>query len=506
MNSHIKLFILLLFVFAFSACTDLEVEEKDSLVIETETGEFAGVDPAASLTSAYRDLRAFNTQENLFALSEVSSDELLVPTRGTDWGDNGVWRNLQQHTWGVDHRDILGTWNTLNSNVFRLNQILNPASNPNATQTAEAKFLRAYNMFWILDLYGQIPFREADEGVSVVPRVLNAQEAFNFIEQDLTEAIPDLPDFGPEGQTINASKAAGHFLLAKLLLNKSVYLGGEPQAADMTRVIENVDAITDAGFALEDGYFEIFEPSPDSETILYTDAAIENRVWNTLHYAQGTPANPGGGWNGFTTTADFYALFEGDDGQNTPGSNQEERRGFVPTDGSNYGVGYGFLVGQQYDSLGAQLTDRVGNPLVFTKELPGLAGNNERTGIRVIKYHPQDEIQQHMILLRYADAYLMKIEAMLRGGSSDDDALTLYNELREIRDASTASEITLNDVLDERGRELYIEGWRRNDQKRFGTFNSTWLFKNSTEEFRALFPIPANAIATNPNLEQNPGY
>ena len=76
------------------ACTDLEVKEKDSLVIVTEEGSFAGVDPTAALVTSYSDLRDFANQENIFSLSEVTSDELLVPTRGTDWGDNGIFRTL----------------------------------------------------------------------------------------------------------------------------------------------------------------------------------------------------------------------------------------------------------------------------------------------------------------------------------------------------------------------------------------------------------------------------
>ena len=497
----------LLTICLFGACTDLEVEEKDSLIIESETGEFSGVEPRAALSSAYTDLRGLGNQENHFALSEVTSDELLVPTRGTDWGDNGIWRTLHQHTWDPTHQYVLNTWNNLNSNIFRLNQLLSPLSNANATQLAEGKFLRAFNMYLLLDLYGQIPFREVDEGVDVNPRVLGAQEAFDFIIKDLTEALPDAPQIGPGSETIRASKAAVHFLLAKTLINKHIFLGGSPDPADMTQVIEHVDAIADAGFELESGYFEIFEAGPDTETILWTDAEVGNRIWNGLHYNQPAPDNTAGGWNGFATTADFYALFEGNPDSNEPGNNQEERRGFVPTDGSHLGIGYGFLVGQQYNANGEELTDRAGNPLIYTKEYPGLVGNSERTGIRVIKYHPENgSFRNHYVLFRYADAYLMKIEAILRGGTSSEDALTLYNELRTIRNASTASAVTLNDILDERGRELYIEGWRRNDQIRFGTYTSTWDMKENTEEFRVLFPIPAQAIASNPNLEQNPGY
>jgi hypothetical protein len=279
----------------------------------------------------------------------------------------------------------------------------------------------------------------------------------------------------------------------------------------MNQVIQHVNAIQAAGFQLQPGYFDIFKPGTDTETILWTDASIGNRIWNGLHYNQQTPDNTGGGWNGFSTTAEFYSLFEGDPESNEPGQGQEERRGFVATNNAQaeYGLGYGFLVGQQYGPNGQPLVDRAGNPLVYTKEFPGLAGNNERTGIRVLKYHPTVEdgsFTNHYILFRYADAHLMKVEAILRGGTASSDGLTLYNQLRTVRNASPAASIQLMDILDERGRELYIEGWRRNDQVRFGTFTQPFELKENTEEFRTVFPIPANALSSNPNLVQNPGY
>lgn len=520
-NPIIKICFLTSFI-AFGSCTDLEVDEKDSVVIESESGAFEGIDPAAGLATAYADLRndppgQFNNQSNVFALQEVTSDEYLVPTRGTDWGDNGVWRTLHQHTWDASHQYILNAWNNLNSNVFRLNQLLAPETKAKYPQQAtgqliaEGKFLRAFNMFYIFDLFRQVPFRDVNDGVDVDPRVLTPQEAFDFIEKDLTEALEDLPAVGPgSANTQKASKAAANFMLAKLYLNKHIYLGGnEAQAADMTKVIQYVDAIKADGFALYDDYFKIFEPSDDSETVFWIDGSVGNRIWNGLHYYQVVPDNTGGGWNGFSTTAEFYALFEGNPDSNEPGNDQEERRGYVPNGPADslYGIGYGFLVGQQYNGAGEPLKDRAGNPLVFTKDFPALAGNNERAGIRIIKYHPKNgAYTPHYILLRYADAHLMKIEAILRGGTSADNPLTLYNELRAIREASAATSITLDDVLNERGRELYIEGWRRNDQIRFGTFTSTWAMKDNTEQHRILFPIPANAISSNPNLVQNPGY
>lgn len=488
------------------SCTNLEIEEMDSLVTSNEEG-FTGVNPGPTLESAYADLRAFGNQSNMYALQEVTSDEMLVPTRGTDWGDNGVWRTLHQHTWDVTHVQVLGTWNVLNANVFKTNQILHSLSNPSEEQTAEARFLRAFNMFYILDFWGKVPFREADEGVEIDPRVLSAQEAFDFIVADLDAALPRLPQTGPGEETIRASQAAAHFLRAKVYLNRHILTGtGSADAADMNRVIESVNAIRDAGFELEEGYFEIFAPGTNNEIIFYTDAAVGNRIWNSLHYHQVVPDNAGGGWNGFSTTAEFYALFEGPADTNEPGQGQEERRGFVPTDGSHHGIGYGFLVGQQYTAEGEPMTDRAGRPLVYTKEFPGLIGNRENHGIRMIKYHPEHgAFYPGLILFRYADAHLMKAEAILRGGSGGD-ATDLVNELREIRDASPLSSVSLDDILDERGRELYAEGLRRTDQIRFGTYTDSWDMKPASDETRRLFPIPVTAIATNPNLEQNPGY
>lgn len=125
-------------------------------------------------------------------------------------------------------------------------------------------------------------------------------------------------------------------------------------------------------------------------------------------------------------------------------------------------------------------------------------------------------------LFRLADAYLMYAEAVLRGGSGGDinTALGYVNALREraYGDNSadiTADQLTLDFILDERGRELYWEGYRRTDLVRFGKFSNTdyvWAWKGgvkegiSTDSKYDLFPIPASDITANPNLEQNPGY
>jgi len=492
------------------SCTDLEIEETDSIIAEGSV-VFEGVaDVDAAITNLYNDVYGQLTdQANFYALQEVTTDEALVPTRGTDWGDNGVWRTLHAHTWSATHQYVNGVWNQLNQNVFRASQIIDPLSSPTPEQAAQARFLRAFSMFFVVDMWGVAPFRQPTDGPQVNPSVLSATEALDFIVDDLTTAIPNLPVSGPSEDNNRATKAAGNFLLAKVLLNAPRY-GGTP---NYQGVIDAVDAITADGYGLVEGYFDIFGQEIDNETIWYTNSSVGNVIWNGLHYNQNSPDNAGGGWNGFSTLAEFYDSFEGNPNSNFVGDGQEERRGWVPdantANDENLGIGYGFLIGQQYNADGSILTDRAFNPLVFTKEMPGLNGNGENTGIRVIKYHPGQDggsFRSHKIIFRYADAHLMKAEALMR---LNGDPTALVNELRAIRGATPLGSVSANELLAERGRELYNEFWRRNDMVRFDQFTRDWEFKNPESVGDSKwnkFPIPVNALLSNPNLVQNEGY
>jgi hypothetical protein len=500
-------------LFALS-CTNLDLIVDDSLVAESTDSGFSGVENAeSSLENLYNALRGqIEPQDGYYALAEVSSDELLIPTRGTDWGDNGIWRVLHTHKWPASHLYVLNVWNGFNSNIFLANQIIDSRSNASPQVVAEAKFLRAFSMWTVLDLYGQVPFREVDEGPTVNPKVLSSTEALAFVLQDIEDALPGLPVIGPAGTTNKASKAAANFLKARVLLNAGIYRGeGAPSAADMPGVIAAVDAITGDNFALQAGYFDLFDGTANSERVWYTTAGTGNRMWGGLHYNQPSTDNGGGGWNGFTTLGAFYDSFEGNPNSNYVGDNQEERRGWVPdatnADSNNQGFFYGFGIGQQYNAAGTAIQARASKPLVFTKELPGLVGNNDVTGIRVLKYHPSNgAFYGGVILFRYADAYLMKAEAMLRSGGNPT---AMVNALRTLRGAAPLGSVTESDLLAERGRELYIEMVRRTDMIRFGTFNAGYEFMDPSavgDETKNLYPIPANAILSNPNLVQNPGY
>ncbi len=527
-----------LLVCSFTACTDLEIEETDSFI----SSGFEGLQNAdEALGGLYQSVWGqLGDQANTYALREVTTDALLVPTRGADWGDNGRWRKLHQHEWGLEETDIITPFQQWTQTQLVASQIIDARSNPSVQTAAEAKFLRAYSMWTTLDFYGQVPFRDPELPSTELPETLSGQAAVDFIIADLDAAIQDLPSVAASsGDDLKlASKAAARFLKAKVLLNKHVYVnqlsggGGSPDASDMAEVISLVDAITAESFELQDGYFDIFKADADSETIWWAETAIGNRIFNTLHYNSLTEG--GGGWNGFSTLSEYYDLFEGDAESNTveldetPLNGQEERRGGVPPSGLAFtgragtvdedgfetgsNVGNGFLVGQQYTLNGDQLEDRQGNPLEFSRGFvddagaPSLINNSERTGIRVIKYNPRfGAFVQHSIQFRYADAFLMKAEAMLNSGG---DPTAMINELRVLRKAAPLGSVTAQDILDERGRELFGEGYRRNDMIRFGQYFRAWEFKGSEtgNTARALFPIPLPQLLANPNLVQNPGY
>lgn len=505
------------------SCTDLEVEETDSILAPGFEGLTAEV-ASSSVTNMYNSLNGYiGDQGNLFALSEVTSDALLIPTRGSDWGDNGLWRQLHQHSWTADHAFITNVWNQWNELQLTGSEVIDDRSESSALDRADAYFLRALGMYVILDNYGQIPFRDTKAPSSEDPIVYTGAEAVSFIADDLQMAISGLPDGPANGDYSRGTKTAARYLLAKLMLNKHIFTSTTVETSDMNSVISLVDEITASGYQLQTGYFDIFKSDADSETIWYIPTGVGNRIFNTLHY--NSTAAGGGGWNGFSTLAEYYDLFEGDANNNRVDATgaaidgQEERRGGVPpsgdaslTEGSN--VGNGFLIGQQYDLDGTPLEDRAGAPLSFTREFTNaatgessLVDNNEVSGIRVIKYNPRfGAFNEHEVFFRYSDAYLMKAEAMMRSGQ---DATTMVNALRTIRGAAALASVTEQDLLDERGRELFIEFWRRNDLIRFGKYTRDWDFKDPAainNDGRQLFPIPASQVILNPNLVQNPGY
>lgn len=485
----------LIFAINLASCTDLVTDEKDSIVRATSTGSnFTAGDPAQLLASAYTDLGAYNNQGNMWAMSEHPTAELIPPTRGTDWGDNGVWRAYDTHAWDATHPQLLDTWNILNQRSYKTNEIL--ASSPTPAQAAEAKFLRAFYMFQVLDYYGQVPIREVTQPINELPRVLTRSEAFDFVVKDLEEAIPQLTNLTPSPMNGRASKAAAYFLLAKMYLNKAVYKSQKPEgpynfeAADMEKVISYVDLIEKEGYSLDQKYFNSWSKEEGTEVIWASTEGIPQNLWNcTLHYNM----NPAG-WNGFATLASFYDKFEDGD----------IRKGIAPKkDGTVYsGVGYGFLIGQQYTDKGEPIIDaRSQKSLVFTRDVP-LEGAATEKGIRVIKYHPG--YVNKFVFFRFGQAFAMKAEALFRSGKSAE-ALVEVNKMRAVRGATQLATLTSNEMFDEQAREMYWEGVARTNEIRFEKF-TTGEGVVVQDGYRVLYPIPSAALVSNPNISQNSGY
>ncbi len=503
-KKHYNIIFSMLMISILFGCTNLDEEIKSNLPGELARETF---DASQLLGTAYNNLQLFGSQDLAWSLQEHSSDELIPPLRGADWDNNGRWKVLHTHEWDADSQNSGNTFNALLNAIFNCNEVL--TFDPSLQEEAEALFLRAFFMFSVNDLYGQVPFREPGEDVLLSPVILNRKEAVAQMLSDLNTALPNLADTGaPERATKNAAR----MLMARVYLNKFVYEGlASPSEADMNQVISLSQEIINSGTnSLLSGidFYKSFEPANDiSELILvanYTGGeaqtigdSMRNKYFSTLHYNQ-TP----GGWNGFATIADFYNTFTDDN---------DVRKSASTTYTEFSGVKMGFLIGQQFDGTGIALKDRLGNPLNFTKEVELLTLGDalEVNGIRVMKYTPDFENEENpnidAALMRLGEVYLNLAEAYLWNGDTANAMATL-NILRAERNAAPLTSIDATSMLNERGFELYWEGFRRTDQIRFGDFNNVWQDKSVTDPTRNLFPIPNSALGANPNLKQNPGY
>jgi len=526
----------MVFIILFlSVSCSLDVSVKDPNAINKSTNE--GAPTAPPVVSVYNQLGggSFITQSNWFALSEHTTDELMGPTRGTDWDDFGTWRKLHLHTWDPFHNQLVDTWNAINGGLFSSTLV---AETTTGQEQAEGKFLRAMFAYLSCDLFGVVQHRPATAVVSALPDVYTRAKAVDAIVADLQAAIPALPSFTLSNRT-TATKEAARFLLAKVLLNKAVYKQDSTKAAgpftfspgDMNQVIALCDQISaNANLSIATNYWDNFA--------WYNGQVSTENIFTRAH-AQGVDIRfPGymgahynmipSGWNGFVTLADFYNAFD---------PNDARKFAWLPNYSDSVGYNAGFLAGQiqgpkdgkiKAGNTLVDLKDRSGNPLVFTSDA-SLFFSTETKGIRTNKY-PMSPAELRLtggqgstndfVFFRLADARLMKAEAILRGGSATngETAVSIVNGIRAMRGGTTTkggpvtpltplTTVDLPALLAERGRELYMEAWRRNDMIRFGTFNAPVLERPlASDPHRCVFPIPNIALSSNPNLKQNFGY
>lgn len=451
-------------------------------------------------------------------LQELPTDEAVI-----GWNDAGL-PDLVYQNWTSGNPFIRTMYSRIMYQIALTNEFLRQSTEASLNAygiaeaqreeirnfRAEARFLRALSYYHALDLFGNPPFiTEEDPIGAFLPEQIQRQELFNYIESELhalleteLETESEIVD-ARQNEYGRADKAAVWFLLSKLYLNAEVYTGTERYSD----VITYTEKIINAGYSLAPDYQNLFRADNDTngaqEEVIFpiTFDGLNTTSYGGLtfivHAAVGGEMDPAdygtsSGWGGLRTTPEFVSLFP--DGADS----RDEREMFYAID--------------------------------HTLEIPDLT--QFTNGYAVVKYNnltsegewgrePQGEfVDIDMPLFRLGDAYLMYAEAVLRGGGgSMANALEYVNELRDRaypgeEGLITASQLNLDFILAERGRELYWEAKRRTDLIRFGQFSTqgVWAWKGNvpqgttTLEFRNLYPIPASDLGVNTNLEQNPGY
>src|SRR5258708_16270460 len=179
MSKYLKISTLLLLA-GITGCSKLNESYTSTLPYDQTVAALGAKAPALLLSAAYNDIPGqFVGQDQLFSLQENTTDESLVPTRGGDWDDNGVWRVVHNHSWNADHSQVLSVFNGLNVLQFDATNVL--AFKPSAEQAAEARFLRAMSLYHLLDLYDQYPFRPPNDTLINPSKVFRGAEAIDFI-------------------------------------------------------------------------------------------------------------------------------------------------------------------------------------------------------------------------------------------------------------------------------------------------------------------------------------
>ncbi|MEK6153625.1 RagB/SusD family nutrient uptake outer membrane protein [Flavobacteriaceae bacterium 3-367] len=534
--SNIHQFIsVLLFLLVSIGCTD----DLDNIETNNINSENAFDDPASYLQflgkiyaglsvtgqqgpAGQGDLIGFDEGNSQYTRTYFYLNELTADAVKWRYNDAGV-PGLLINTWTPDNDVISVVYNRIIFQVTQTNEFLRQTTqevldgrnvstdiqSEVAFYRAEARFLRALSYYHGLELFGgNVPFvTEDDLPGAFLPEQTNAAALFSYIESELLE-IADLLVPARQNGYGRADQAAAWTLLARLYLNAESFIG-ENRYADCLTFCNRVIG---AGYALEPNYNELFlADNNTAEGIIFpvTHDGIQTQSFGfmfimvngtldaNINASDDFGANTGG-FAALTCKESFVRLFEfpGDDPfQDSP----DQRASFFfkdghsleltsPPTGSDFEEGFGYTKYRNLSSAGAPGQDNT---------------------------YPDIDLP----LFRLADVYLMYAEAFLRGGGGDlATALSFVNAIRERAYGDTSGNVAAIDlpfILDERGRELGWEGYRRTDLIRFGQYTGStylWDWKGGVEngtaipEHLKLFPIPSGDLNANPNLIQNPGY
>lgn len=460
------------------------------------SGDVAGIDEG---TSDFLRL--------LWKAQELSTDEAVVA-----WNDPGI-QDFHNMNWTSGNPMLTGLYSRCFYIITLCNEFIRESADDRISSRglessatniklmqAEARFVRAYQYFLLMDLYANPGFTDENTaiGASVRPNQIQRAALFTYIENELKAldgllAAPKTNEYG------RADKAASWALLARLYLNAQVYTG----TPKWTEAAANAKKVIDAGYTLMNNYRYL--------TMADNNISNTEAIW-TLNF-DGLKTRSFGG-----TTFLVNASIGGDIPQDTSGLSKWS------------GIRTTANLPQLFpDYNGVQ--DKRANFYQQNLDINNVA--EFKDGFAVLKYRNRTRTGGYGVdpsktfsdidfpVFRLAEMYLIYAEAVLRGGSGDaNSSLTYMNNLRTRAYGNTNGNISsgalnLNYIIDERARELYWEAQRRTDLVRFGRFtdaNYLWPFKGGVKsgtgvpDFRRIYPIPNNEISSNPNIKQNPNY
>lgn len=481
----------------FVGCTNVDEEVYDKYPAEDFYASPEGADVAlagvySKIAGNWNGVGYAGADNGWYDLNTMSTDEQVIPHRNTgDWQLD--FARLFLHEWLPTDLIINNTWNWLYSSIFSANLAVEQleASGADIEKIAEAKVLRAFFYYLLMDDFGSVPFyTENSVTVDQLPQV-SREELYDFIVAELTENVPHLPTTKGGEFYGRFNRWAGYALLAKVYLNAEVYTG----TSECEKTIETIEKLEEGGFSLHPGgasetsplgyqYYELFgDRLPEDETILamYATANIVSRNIYTIRSLSGPHAQAlfgFSGWNGTIVPSAYYEMYQEED----------IRRAQYQVGPQPGGVDYSLEV------------SNLDNP-----------GAEPFAGVRNMKFYPVEPMDgggasNDFPIYRYADFMLMKAECLVKLGRAGE-AKPLVDAIRERAGLQPLEgNPTLEDIYRERSLELNWEGHRRQDMIRFGTFLNPNKFRGASEEYRKLFPIPTSALDANPNLVQNPGY
>ncbi|WP_300602860.1 RagB/SusD family nutrient uptake outer membrane protein [Niabella sp.] len=440
---------------------------------------------------------------------ELSTDEAVIT-----WGDAGL-QDFHNMNWSSSNPFLTGLYYRSMYQITLANDFIKHAGDADLAAKGidgadavnivhfrnEARFLRAYQYWVLLDVFGNPPFVTEDFviGSTTLPQQIGKVKLYQYIESELKDLENLLPDPAAENYG-RANKAAVQALLARLYLNAEAYTG----TANYNDAVAYSKKVINGGLSLIGDYRNLMRADNDKNksefilTINYDGNNTQNYGGTTFltHAPVGGSMKAsdfgiGGGWAGLRTTKGLVNLFPDISG------NTDKRAQFW-TDGQSLEISDQSKFDQGYGIT------KFKNIKIGTMNSPG---------------NSFDFADVDFPIFRLAEQYLIYAEAVVRGGAGGDatTALGYINLLRGRAGATaiSAGQLTTNFILDERGRELYWEGFRRTDlirYKRFTTADYVWPWKGgvsagkAVEDWRNIYPIPSADKNANPNLQQNPNY